>query len=123
MRNVDQLFDETAAALQFPHYFGENWAAFAECLGDLSWLRAENHVLIIMRASEVLVNEPLDLGAFCRSVRNAINAHWRQYQERHQLTADGARPFHLILQSTPHESLVVADALTKVGLNSAPLVA
>ena len=38
MRTVGRLFDEMAAALQFPHYFGENWPAFDECLADIDWL-------------------------------------------------------------------------------------
>jgi hypothetical protein len=41
MQTVQQLFDEFAAALQFPWYFGENWAAFDECLTDLAWLPPE----------------------------------------------------------------------------------
>jgi Barstar (barnase inhibitor) len=31
----DSFFAEVGAALQFPDYYGENWAATAECLGDL----------------------------------------------------------------------------------------
>lgn len=38
MRTVHGLFDEMAAALQFPYYFEENWAAFDECLADMDWL-------------------------------------------------------------------------------------
>ena len=38
IRTVGRLFDEMAAALQFPYYFGENWPAFDECLADIDWL-------------------------------------------------------------------------------------
>jgi hypothetical protein len=38
MRTVERLFDELAAALQSPYYFGENWPAFDEYLADMDWL-------------------------------------------------------------------------------------
>ncbi|WP_062050487.1 barstar family protein [Bacillus sp. JCM 19034] len=36
--DVEGLFDEFAIKLQFPNYFGKNWAAFDECINDLEWL-------------------------------------------------------------------------------------
>src|SRR5437879_2485828 len=48
------LFDEFAAALQFPYYFGENWNAFDECINDLEWLRSSAYLLIIVNADQLL---------------------------------------------------------------------
>jgi hypothetical protein len=78
MRRVDRLFDEVSAACQFPYYFGENWAAFAECLGDLYWIHSSCFVLIITKADEVLADEPNDIGAFVESIGDAINAYNRK---------------------------------------------
>lgn len=47
------LFDEVAAALQFPVYFGENWDALNECLIDLNWLPRGAVVLLITEADEL----------------------------------------------------------------------
>jgi hypothetical protein len=33
-RTVAIFFDEVAAALQFPYYFGENWNALGDLLND-----------------------------------------------------------------------------------------
>lgn len=40
-RCVDEasFFQEISASFQFPCYFGENWAAFDECICDLEWLQ------------------------------------------------------------------------------------
>src|SRR5262245_53314468 len=40
------LFDRCAAALAFPAWFGHNWDALADCLGDLSWLPGKGHVVL-----------------------------------------------------------------------------
>jgi len=58
MLSVDRLFDEFAAALQFPYYFGENWPAFRECLTDLSWLPASAYALFIWNTATLLKDEP-----------------------------------------------------------------
>src|SRR3546814_314131 len=39
-RDKDDVLDRFAAALHFPDWFGRNWDALADCLGDL---RSEEH--------------------------------------------------------------------------------
>jgi hypothetical protein len=36
-----------ATALRFPDWFGGNWDALEDCLGDLSWRKGEGHVLVL----------------------------------------------------------------------------
>jgi hypothetical protein len=42
----DDLFDSMARALGFPAWFGRNWDALEDVLGDLSWRKADGHVLV-----------------------------------------------------------------------------
>lgn len=42
-----RLFQELKAAFQFPDYFGNNWDALADCLGDLEWIPAEAYLLVV----------------------------------------------------------------------------
>ncbi|WP_083958721.1 barstar family protein [Herbidospora mongoliensis] len=50
------LFDETARVLRFPDYFGRNWDAFADSLGDAT--RAGAIALIVVNAEDLLSAEP-----------------------------------------------------------------
>ncbi len=49
-----ELFQEFAAALQFPYYFGENWNAFDECISDLNWLDVECCSIAITNCDQLL---------------------------------------------------------------------
>ena len=82
MRTVAAFFNEIASALQFPPYFGENWAAFEDCMRDLDWLPASAYVLVLWDAEELLADEPADVWDYaidvlrrdadaCASARNA----------------------------------------------------
>lgn len=43
------FFERLATALAFPNWFGCNWDALADCLGDLSWLEAKGYVILLER--------------------------------------------------------------------------
>ncbi len=59
MRTVAGVFDEFAAAFQFPYYFGENKDAFDECLRDLDEFvgPALGYVALIRDSSELLADQ------------------------------------------------------------------
>jgi Barstar (barnase inhibitor) len=90
MQRLDDLYDEFSAALQFPEYFGENWAAFDECLADLEWLPAPGYVLLISSAVEVLSLEPEKQFATFVRILSGICAEWAR--------AKSPKPFHVMLQ-------------------------
>ena len=60
----ERFLQELAAALQFPHYFGDNWDALEECLGDLDWLDTSHLTLIITNTDKLLTHHEPDLGVF-----------------------------------------------------------
>jgi hypothetical protein len=43
----DRVLDRFATALRFPDWFGRNFDALADSLGDLSWLPADGYLLLI----------------------------------------------------------------------------
>lgn len=50
MTTVDGLLAAFVRELRFPEYFGWNWAAFSECMRDLSWLPARAYKIVIQDA-------------------------------------------------------------------------
>lgn len=93
-------FDEFAAALQFPPYFGANWDAFSDCLGDLAWLHADAVVVGVLDCGALLQSAaPEQLETF----RQAAEAAARHVGERPH-RAGWPRSLHLVLQATPEDA-------------------
>jgi hypothetical protein len=98
MRSEAELFDEVAAAFQFPDYFGENWSAFAECLSDLSWMPGAAYVMVITNAHDVLVSEPpAQLQSFAR-IGRTVATQWAQPINAGKPWDRPAVPFHIVIQ-------------------------
>ncbi|WP_291079905.1 barstar family protein [Dietzia sp. UBA5065] len=60
MADLDALYDETSAALQFPDYFGRNLDALDECLRDLDLPESPGGtvILVVTDAAAMLEAEP-----------------------------------------------------------------
>lgn len=98
MHTVQGLFDEIAAALQFPYYFGENWAAFDECLSDLDWLSVSNPVVIVVYdADQVLLDaHPSEFETFAEILRRASSELGNPIEDGESWDRP-ALAFHLVL--------------------------
>jgi RNAse (barnase) inhibitor barstar len=122
MRSAGGLMDEVGAALQLPDYFGENWSALDDCLSDLQWLLpAAGIALVLMRADEVLVDEPGDgLAAFVSVLRSASSTYAQpialgDWWDR------PAVPFHVVLQAVEGQTRDVTTRWESAGAATARL--
>jgi RNAse (barnase) inhibitor barstar len=99
MRTTLELFDEFAAAFQFPDYFGENWDALKECLEDLSWLPAAGYVIVIRDSTTVMSNDDtVAFGSFVRLLDNVASA-WSVAIARGEVWDRPAKPFHVVMHT------------------------
>ncbi len=94
MRTANALFDEFAAVLQFPPYFGENWDGLDECLNDLDWLEGNGAALFILDADQLLQDAPSEDGRILFEILQA---------------AESNLPFHIVLQT--QDTTTVIEAL------------
>lgn len=101
MLEVDALFDEFAAAMQFPYYFGENWQAFDECLADLEWIKADSYILIITNSESVLSEEDEDKYSIFIGALHRVAEEWGQAINNGEAWDRPAKAFHIIFHTLP----------------------
>lgn len=115
MTNVNDLFNEWSAALQFPYYFGGNWAAVDECIVDLDWLHAEAYVLVVLEAGYALPDDN-DFSVLLKILRSAAT-EWSEPDEFRT-----ARPFKVVLQETSESRTgKLRERLERLGYPTSPL--
>lgn len=122
MRDYDGLFDEFAAAMQFPWYFGYNGNAFDECIADLSWIDpGAGYVLVINSPLEVLVDA--DGGALTWLYGSLDRAYdeWATPVERGAWRDRPAVPFHVVLVCEPDRASEVMRLWSEAGAEVSPL--
>jgi hypothetical protein len=121
MRSVARLDDEFAAALQFPWYFGENWAAFDECIKDLAWLPPEaGYVVVVTDPLLVLDDSPEDFDVLVRTLSSAVD-EWATTVEAGEWWDRPAVPFNIVLAADDSEIAAVADRWSRAGARLAVL--
>lgn len=98
MRSFDAAMNETAAALQFPYYFGGNMAALRECITDLEWLNATAFLLAVFDADRVLEAEAINLRKSFWALLANTGKTWSMPIASGEAWDRPAVPFHVILQ-------------------------
>ncbi len=81
------LMQRIAGALQFPSWFGANWDALEDCLGDLSWLKAGGHILLFEGAADL----PADERGILLDILASAAANW----------TERGRPFFAVFLDAP----------------------
>lgn len=80
--------ERLAAALGFPAWFGGNWDALEDCLGDLGWRTGEGHVFVFTGYEDLPAD---DLGVLL-DVLAASAGYW----------SERGKPFFAVFIDAPH---------------------
>jgi Barstar (barnase inhibitor) len=123
MRSREGLFNEFAAALQFPWYFGENADAFDECMADLGWLSPQSgYVVVITEPGEVLVEAGTDALAWLVESLSHACGEWARPVEQGEWWDRPAVPFHVVLLAVIGDAATAAARWTVAGASVLPIV-
>lgn len=122
MRGLSGLFDEFAAAFQFPLYFGENIDTFDECMSDLDWEPAvAGYVVLITEPDQVLADtEARELGRIVGAFASATR-EWARPIDRGEWWDRPAVPFHVVLACEKDIVGQASHVWARVGPDPIPL--
>jgi hypothetical protein len=116
MRTEAGLQAEFARRLEFPAYFGHNWAALEDCLTDLEWLPAPAYLLVIEEAEQVLIDEPPErTGLFGDLLIGAVGAWATPVAEGEWWDRPGV-PFHVVLLTGEVDAAALARRWAGAGV-------
>lgn len=114
MHSYEGLYNEFAAALQFPYYFGENQAAFDECLSDLEWLSGACFILAISDADQLLDQEDGEALADLLVLLEDIAREWNT--PTGDVDFRQPTPFHVLFHFTPARESAFWERASPSGL-------
>lgn len=81
-----------AAAMDFPDGLGSNWDALSDALGDLSWLDAGGHILVLDGLGALRANAPEDLSTVLDILADVADLWGEQGVAFQVFTCDEALP-------------------------------
>jgi len=115
MVSDSSLFDEIAAAMQFPYYFGNNWNALTDCMRDLAWMPAKAYVVVVREANLVQSSDAEGFKLFIRTM-DMIAAEWAGNDALYRPWAPGRRPFQVLLHASEGGRSALEALLSSTGI-------
>ncbi len=113
-RTVSDFFNEIAAAMQFPYYFGENWAALDDCIADLDWIEGDAYLLMVSQANLLLDDVNSESFRVLIQILSSANEKWltpNQYIPRNRQPT----PFHVLFQCSESDISAFSQRLAHSG--------
>lgn len=120
-KTVVSLFDEFAAAFQFPYYFGQNWDSFNECLNDLEWMRMSSYVLFINNINCLLEAEGEEEFNNFINIIEEMTKEWVNGRSYDSFPTTPT-PFHVVFHCATERKKDVLDRLEACGLQNIELI-
>ncbi|WP_198553682.1 MULTISPECIES: barstar family protein [Microbacterium] len=111
MRVLAGVFNEFAAALQFPTYFGENKAAFDECIREADeFSRDAGLVVLLTEPDQILADEPVESLSWLIWTLEAAAVEWGMPIALGEWWDRPALPFHVVLAG---DDPTIADSTSR----------
>lgn len=117
---VSDWYNEVAAALQFPYYFGENWDAFEEVITDLSWIVANAYLLMVSDANLLLSQADPKQFRILMDILADAKYSWRDQAQG--IDEDKLVPFHVVFQCSETNVTEFSRRLEETGITFEVLI-
>lgn len=117
---LDELFTEFASAFEFPDYFGNNWAAFDECLNDLDWLSSESYLLLISNIDQVSMTSDSTFKTLVEMLVRSVS-EWTEGRNYDSYPTPPT-PFHIVFQCSIEKENEVKSRFEVAGLKNINLL-
>ncbi|WP_432663376.1 barstar family protein [Wukongibacter baidiensis] len=112
----DKLFKEFAKTFNFPDYFGENWAAFDECINDLDWIGADAYILLVKQTDQILKDDNDNFRIFIKILLSTVE-EWTKGRDYDSFPTPPT-PFNIIFLCSKDEINKTEMKLKKFGIQS-----
>jgi RNAse (barnase) inhibitor barstar len=117
---LDEFFCEFAKALDFPNYFGHNWAAFDECLNDLDWLPSNSYLLLLSDANQLMSILGDSFQTLIEILSNAIK-EWTEGRNYDDFPTPPT-PFHIVFQCSKDNLNEVKPGFKAIGVDKIDII-
>jgi hypothetical protein len=117
MRSSPSAIGELASAYGFPEWFGNNWNALEETLGDLDWMPAIGYGIWILGADELLRAESAAEAESLLLVLDSVTTGWSRPSVVGEPWDRPACPFHVGFQFESEQGyLDHAEIMERIGI-------